>query len=107
MYSPQEQNDLINILKKEGNRMKKERLNKKAQWLQKMQSGKTYVLYMRYKNKTGVDAYEEIELEGWKNADMIFEMYKGFGHNMKLNHLELSLNGEKIKRVNFNYGRNF
>lgn len=107
MYTNKENNDLINILKDYNKVTRSNNKIKKQNYINRIQSGKTYVLYMRYKNKTGLESFEEIELEGWKNAITIFEMYRGFGHNMKLDHLQLSLEGEKLKRINFDYGRKF
>ncbi len=64
-----------------------------------------FKLVLQYIGKIGHHNLDVIELDGITNAVNIFEMYKKFGHNMKLRSLvvyDMSTKS-KIKKINFKY----
>jgi len=91
-----------NKLEAKNNRIRRE--NKKIALANKIYSGQQFTLILIYLEKQDSGLYyEEIELEGSKNALMIFDQYRKFGHSLKLRSLTMNVEGSKTKKVNFTY----
>ena len=63
-----------------------------------------YSNFSKSKNKFGerMDV-EKIKMEGWENANDLFDFYRKIGNEMKLLRIELFSGKEKVKGVKFTY----
>jgi len=95
-------NELLEILKVETQRMKREMAREKEEKLNKLKSGTKYYLTLTYieeKNKKR----EVIPIEGYENGMKLLETYRKIGFNLRLRSIELTLKMEKVKKINFKY----
>jgi hypothetical protein len=65
-------------------------------------NGRTFQFFIQYTEKLSTGLfYDEFEIEGAHNMVMIMEQYRKTGHNSGLRCLEITLDGELIRKVNF------
>lgn len=95
---------LIAALKRELREEQEQAQINEAQRIQKIMNGTTFELCLLFKEKTFEGKLADfIELEGYSNAQMIFDSYKSIGFILKLKALTLTLDGKKVRKCNFNY----
>ncbi len=81
-----------------------EELSREKQELnEKLRAGTNYCLHVVFKSPVSDRLYDEIPLEGFENAMMIFAEYRRIGHSLGLYSLTLTLEDEKIKKLYFKY----
>ena len=96
--------ELYQIIKQENLKTKTERDLKVKKKLNQLYNGRNFRLNIIFLNvqNNGL-MYDEIELEGFKNATDIFESYRKIGHNLKIYSMTLFLDDKKVKRLKFTY----
>ena len=96
---------IINAYNKQEQRNQRiRRENKKINLANKIYNGEKFTLVLIYLKKQDSGLYfEEIELNGSKNALLIFDQYRKIGHNLELRSLTMNVEGSKTKKVNFTY----
>lgn len=66
---------------------------------QRIQRGINFELVVIWKDGRN----DFIQLEGYRNASLIWSEYRNHGHSMGLYNLELLLDGKKVQKVKFIY----
>lgn len=71
----------------------------------KLQKATTFEICLVYLDKRADGSYSEyFEMEGIKNAMMIFNEYRRIGFSLRLRYIEMHIKDDiKVKRVNFKY----
>lgn len=94
----------LKILQEEGNSIIRERNQKIRKENERIESGLNYSVELYYiRSREDGSRFEEIEMEGFKNAKKIFNAYRGIGHNLRLRKIILSLDNKNVFTVNFKY----
>ena len=69
-------------------------------------TGTTFTFFVQYMDKLSNGLYfDEFEVEGYKNMNMILEQYKKIGHSLKLRCLEITLDTERVQKLRFKYNK--
>lgn len=95
--------DLMQVLRQGANNAKAQRQQAEFERMEALKSGTNYCLTLLFKEVNNKARYEEINLEGFDNATMIFDAYRGIGHQLNLSNISLYLDDKKVKKVNFKY----
>ena len=95
---------LSRIMKLQRKQAKSERDQKIQDKLVQLKKAVNFKLSLIYLKKQDSNLYyEEISLEGFKNASIIFNQYRSLGHSLKLRSMTLFCSEEKVQKVDFKY----
>ena len=97
---------LLNELKerkKIAGAQRKMKLEEKRREILKATDFSLKIYYRDSVKYSGRELFEEIELEGFDNAETIFNVYREMAFKLKIQKLVMMKEGEKVKGVNFKY----
>lgn len=97
-------NEELKFLQEERNakiRIQNEKVRKENE---RIANGLNYSIELYYiESQENGSRFEEIEMEGFVNAEKIFSTYRKMGHTLRLAKINLSLDDKKVFAVNFKY----
>ena len=99
--------NLLRDMKEDQKRVRAEKNKIREAKTQYIWNYPSFTLTLQYKNKLSSGLYfEEIQLEGIENANMMLSEYRKIGHNLNLHVLTLKCNDSeetRVKKINFKY----
>ena len=81
-----------------------EQQRNQAEKTQRILNGQTFTIFLQYNTKLDNGLYfDEFEIEGYSNMEMIVQQYRSIGHSIGLRCIEVTLDEQRVKKINFKY----